>query len=77
MSECNVCVGLRYYPIIDRYGTELYSISCPECMGTGTVQEEVSSAPAEAEDLPPASTAASIFSMDDMRLHVAKHWSAP
>lgn len=39
--ECDVCYGTPgYYPIINRHGTELYSIRCPECFGSGKVAEE-------------------------------------
>lgn len=35
---CDVCFGTPgWYPIIDRYGSQLYEITCPECFGLGTV----------------------------------------
>jgi hypothetical protein len=39
MADCNVCCGLGRYPIIDRYGSERYSITCPECDGCGLDDE--------------------------------------
>lgn len=39
--SCAVCNGLREYPIIDRYGSELYSITCPECEGCGLSSDEL------------------------------------
>lgn len=35
MSECGVCCGLGWYPIIDRHGKERFQIKCPECFGDG------------------------------------------
>lgn len=36
MAECDVCCGGGRYPVINRYGSELYSIRCPECSGIGS-----------------------------------------
>jgi phage FluMu protein Com len=30
---CTVCNDLGTYPIIDRFGSTLYEIKCPECLG--------------------------------------------
>ena len=49
--SCNVCYGTPgLYPIINRYGTELYSIECPECMGSGLTGDEESEAARAASD---------------------------
>ncbi len=38
---CDVCYGTPgRYPIIDRYGAQLYEIACPECAGTGLNEAE-------------------------------------
>lgn len=29
--DCDVCLGMGTYPIINRHGQDLYSIPCPEC----------------------------------------------
>ena len=35
-SECDVCYSTPgRYPIIDRFGQQLYEIRCPECSGWG------------------------------------------
>jgi DnaJ-class molecular chaperone len=34
-EECDVCCGSGVYPIINRYGQQLYEIECPECSGDG------------------------------------------
>lgn len=32
---CDVCYGTPgRYPVIDRFGRQLYEIECPECRGT-------------------------------------------
>lgn len=74
-SECDVCVGTGEYPIINSKGRELYSIRCPECDGCGAV--EVQTAPVEDSTLPPASTAARIQTMEDLREHIVQHWASP
>ncbi len=33
--KCEVCEGSGLYPVHDVYGTQLYSIDCPECGGDG------------------------------------------
>jgi len=33
-EPCEVCFGLGTYPVINRWGEELYSIPCPECRAT-------------------------------------------
>lgn len=71
---CPVCEGDGQYPIIDARGRERYSIRCPECYGSGLGDEPVL-AP-EPSDLPPASTAAKIKTMTEMREHIAEKWSA-
>lgn len=40
MSECPVCCGMGTYPVIDKFGTERYSIRCPECYGSGKEGQE-------------------------------------
>jgi hypothetical protein len=30
---CDICEDTGRYPVIDRFGRELYTISCPECGG--------------------------------------------
>lgn len=75
MSEpitCDVCEGMGVYPIINRKGSELYSIQCPECFGSGSKED---ADPVESPDLPPVSSAAKVRSVEDLREHVAKHWS--
>lgn len=33
--SCDVCYGTPgFYPVIDRFGSQLYEIVCPECFGT-------------------------------------------
>lgn len=73
-KKCEVCNGGGDYPIIDNFGSTRYSITCPECFGSG---EEIEEPAPEPSDLPPASSAAFIKSMDDLRDHVAKHWRYP
>ncbi len=34
-NTCMVCCGTGTYPIIDRRGSTLYEIHCPECGGEG------------------------------------------
>jgi len=29
--DCDVCLGMGTYPIINRHGQDLYAIPCPEC----------------------------------------------
>ena len=64
-TKCDICEGSGMYPIFDKHGRERYSIECPECFGTGDAYED------SAADKPayeyPASTAASIKSMDELR----------
>jgi DnaJ-class molecular chaperone len=36
--DCDMCNGMG---VIDRYGTHLYSIVCPECVGSGTLGEPI------------------------------------
>lgn len=69
---CNICGGEGQYPIINMNGREVYSIRCPECYGSG-LESEPEPAP-EPIDLPPASTAAKIKTLDELREHVAEHW---
>jgi DnaJ-class molecular chaperone len=39
--SCDVCDGTPgRYPIHNKYGAELYSITCPECDGSGMSAEE-------------------------------------
>jgi hypothetical protein len=71
--KCEVCDGLGDYPIIDNRGSTRYYIRCPECFGHGSIEDE--GEPKEEPDLPPRSSAASITSMDELRDHVARHWS--
>lgn len=36
MTKCDVCYGTPgKYPVIDRFGHQLYEIDCPECGGDG------------------------------------------
>jgi hypothetical protein len=35
--DCDMCNGMG---VIDRYGTHLYSIVCPECVGSGKPQDK-------------------------------------
>lgn len=39
-DDCDVCCGLGTYPIIDRHGTTLYEIECPECFGASAQPDE-------------------------------------
>lgn len=39
-DKCPVCEDLGEYPIFDRRGAELYSITCPECHGLGGVDHD-------------------------------------
>ena len=73
-EKCDVCGGGGRYPIHDMHGRERYTISCPECYGSG-LGEEPEEAAAEPEDWAPKSTAAAISSSDEMREYVSKHWS--
>lgn len=34
-NRCTVCDGAESYPIIDRHGREVFSITCPQCDGSG------------------------------------------
>jgi hypothetical protein len=66
MKECDICNGTGEYPIHNRFAFHVYSIVCPECHGDGEADDEP-----EADDhLPPASTAATIKTMDDLRRHM-------
>lgn len=39
--QCDVCYGTPgKYPVIDRFGSQRYEITCPECIGLGTVPDE-------------------------------------
>lgn len=39
--SCDVCHGTPgRYPVINRFGTQLYEIVCPECLGDGMSQAE-------------------------------------
>ena len=39
--SCNVCDGTPgFYPIMDKFGRQLYEIACPECEGSGLSEEE-------------------------------------
>lgn len=38
--SCAVCEGEGRYPVINRYGTQLYTIQCPECFGDGLSEDE-------------------------------------
>lgn len=69
--ECDVCEGSGRALIFDRYGNERYSIRCPECGGCGSIVDEVE----EPNDWPPASTAARIKSMDELRSFIAQQKS--
>lgn len=42
--SCDVCIGMGRYPIINRYGRELYTIACPECGGSGMTEQEADDA---------------------------------
>jgi hypothetical protein len=64
-TECEVCGGEGFYPIIDKWGKERSCITCPECFGSGEVLLPESDEP-EYEHLP--STASKIKSMDELRL---------
>jgi len=70
MTECDICEGHGVYPIIDRHGTERYAIRCPECGGSGAF--EASDDGSAELDLPPASTAARIQSIDQLRAWTAR-----
>lgn len=63
-SKCDVCGGSGTYPIFDQRGSQRYSITCPECFGDGCGEPPTAS---RDPSLPPASTAAHIKSMDDLR----------
>jgi hypothetical protein len=61
--SCNVCDGTPgLYPIMDKFGSELYSIRCPECAGTGLTDDEVDLERRAARDLVKYNAA-----MDEMR----------
>ena len=32
--ECDVCVKTGRYPVINKFGTTLFDIRCPNCNGT-------------------------------------------
>jgi hypothetical protein len=70
---CDVCAGMGQYPIINSKGRELYSITCPECFGSGAAKEDAD--PVEYPALPPPSSAARVRSMAEMNEHLAKHWA--
>ena len=37
-KPCDVCFGTPgKYPVIDRFGQQLYEIICPECDGDGVI----------------------------------------
>jgi hypothetical protein len=61
-DDCDVCCGTGAYPVINTKGATLYNITCPECYGSGQSPEP----DPEPDDLPPASTAAKIKTMDDL-----------
>jgi hypothetical protein len=64
-GDCEVCGGPGTYEIYNMHGSAVYSIPCPECYGSGKAHEE--EADAEPADWPPASTAARIKTMDELR----------
>lgn len=70
MAECDVCCGMGDYPIIDRRGSTLYCIRCPECYGSGQAEPE-DPGPTDASR---ESTAARIKTMEELREYVAKNW---
>lgn len=72
--SCDVCVGSGDYPIINAKGRELYSIRCPECYGSG--KAEIEDTPIDDPTLPPASSAARIHTMADLREHIVQHWAS-
>ena len=38
---CDVCFGTPgKYPVIDRFGQQLYEIKCPECCGLGHIEDD-------------------------------------
>jgi hypothetical protein len=74
LETCEVCAGTGEYPIINRHGSHLYSIQCPECFGLGSACVEPETA-AEA-GLPFASTASRIRTLDQLRAHVASENAA-
>ena len=49
--SCDVCYGTPgRYPVIDRFGTQLYEIVCPECCGSGLSEDEAELADRQARD---------------------------
>lgn len=48
--SCQVCNGLKTYPIINDGGKHLYDIECPECLGSGLTEEEAALARRQRED---------------------------
>lgn len=40
-KPCDVCYGTPgLYPIINRFGQQLYEIKCPECLGAGKIEDD-------------------------------------
>ena len=68
-GDCDVCEGLKFYPIHNRFGRELYSIQCPECFGSGNADDPNEPEP---EFEYPASTAAKMKTADDLREWMAR-----
>lgn len=62
-EECEVCEGEGTYPVMDKYGKHRFSISCPECFGSGTCEPDEDE---EQFEYPP-STAAGVHSIEDLR----------
>ena len=40
-KQCDVCFGTPgKYPVINRFGQQLYEIECPECYGLGQIEDD-------------------------------------
>ena len=58
-KECNVCFGTPgKYPVINRFGQQLYEINCPECYGRGEIMTEAEISAAASQHKPVTMTRA-------------------
>jgi len=71
-SSCEVCDGEGRCLIFDKHGKDRFSVVCPECFGSGEVDDDSEE---DNPDWPPASSAASITSTEQMHDHIKEHWS--
>jgi hypothetical protein len=67
--KCEICDGHGDYPIVDSHGRERYCITCPECRGSGEIDDDL-----PPPEWPPRSTAADIFTKEELA-EAVKKWN--